>query len=58
MVNKALLVSLSCGHSLVIEKEHITTIVRGSFAYCSKCPNYEERKIKERSWVDPKKIEG
>lgn len=52
---KSLLVNLACGHSLVIERENVARIVKGTQAECPKC-NYKLRRIVEQSWVDPKRI--
>jgi hypothetical protein len=49
MKAKKLVISLACGHSLVLEKHQVAGSMQGTVAYCGKCN--KERRIKEKNWI-------
>lgn len=49
---KKLVVTMSCGHSVVLEQSDVVGTLKGNHANCPKCPwNATVRRITERSWV-------
>lgn len=52
MKAKKLVVSLACGHTLVLMKSEVSLALNGNHASCPKCPwNAPPRRVTERSWV-------
>lgn len=51
--NKKLLVTLSCGHTVVLDRHEAAQAAHGTTMDCKKC-DFKERRIVERSWVSGK----
>lgn len=55
LLPKVLLLQLTCHHTMIIPRYFVASTVKGNFVDCETCG--KERRIVEKSWVDPKKIE-
>lgn len=52
---KKLILTLSCGHSIILEKMQAAASMKGLIYECPKCPfNAPIRRVTERAWVDAK----
>jgi len=49
---KKLMISLSCGHSIILDKRGAAQAAHGNHMQCPKCPDdVPERRVVERSWI-------
>jgi hypothetical protein len=53
LAGKVLLLNLACGHTRIVERVDVSTVVKGNVAMCEKC-HWAERRILQREWVRAK----